>query len=86
MMFDEWAQKFHTDDMSLLSSGYAQEKIASNKPEHYPNLGSEWPIISMGFLHSSRTRHFVGKPAVAALQNVSCFLIEATCRYLGEQL
>ena len=61
-------------------------KFASTNPEHYPNLGSEWPIIGMEFLHSFLTRHFVGKPAVAALQNVSCFLIEATRRYLGEQL
>ena len=58
------AQKFHTDDVLLLISGWCfwlvwpREKFASTNQEHYPDLGCD--ACSMEFLHSFLTLPFAG--------------------------
>ena len=58
------AQKFHTDDVLLLRSGwcfwlvYPGEKFASTNQKHYRDLGCD--ACSMEFLHSFLAFHFAG--------------------------
>ena len=68
----ERAQKFHTDDASLLRSawemfliGRAAREICFNQSEALPRSWQKG-VISMEFLRSFLRRHFAEKPVVAS--------------------
>ena len=73
MMSEERAQKFHTDDVSLYTSGKCfwlvvpRGKFASINQKHYPDLSSD--TSSNGIFALVRARHFDGKPVVASQAN-----------------
>ena len=77
---DEWAQKFHTDDMSLSRSGQCfwlvmlHGKFASTNQKHYPDLGgnvssvlyrhSIWPAPNISGFIAQLVEHHTGKREV----------------------
>ena len=82
---EKWAQKFHTDDVSLprvslLRSGWLIGRTASTNQKHLIPSPGWWYVISMKFLRSLLRRHFAGKP-VAASRNVGCFLRLFQCKH-----
>ena len=64
------AQKFHTDDVSLLP--LIGRKFCFSQSEALPRSGL-WRVISLEFLHSFLRRHFARKQLVAS-RNVDCFI------------
>ena len=71
---EEWAQKFHTDDVSLPRSGSYIWLVKANVPRGTNNQKyTQWHVICVEFLRSFLKRHFTGKPVVA-FWNISCFL------------
>ena len=74
MTSEEWAQKFHTDDVSLPRSGSYIWLVKANVPRGTNNRKyTQWHVIRVEFLCSFLRCHFTGKPVVA-FWNVSCFL------------
>ena len=75
MKSEEWAQKFHTDDVSLPRSERCLWLVGS-LPHPIRSIIQIWvvtPLQCMEFLCSSLRRHFTGKP-VKESRNVACFL------------
>ena len=73
MTSEGWAQKFHTDDVSLPRSGSYIWLVEANVPRGTNNQKyTQWHVICVEFLHSFLRRHFTGKPVVA-FWNVSRF-------------
>ena len=70
MTFEKRAQKFHTDDVSLLL--LIERKFCFNQSEALTSSGW-WRVISLEFLHSFLRRHFARKPVVV-LRNVDCII------------
>ena len=73
MTSEGWAQKFHTDDVSLPRSGSYIWLVKANVPRGTNNQKyTQWHVFCVEFLRSFLRRHFTGKPVVA-FWNVSRF-------------
>ena len=73
MTSEGWAQKFHTDDVSLPRSGSYIWLVKANVSRGTNNQKyTQWHVICVEFLRSFLRRHFTGKPVVA-FWNVSRF-------------